>query len=388
MDKVRIGIIGLGNMGSCHVKSVRAVPKAELTAVCDLNAKKGAEIAADNNCRAFTDAEEMFRSGLIDAVIIATPHYDHTPLTIAAFAAGIHVLCEKPIAVHKADAQKMIAAHAARPELRFAAMFQQRTLKAHQKVKQLIVNGELGRIMRVNWVITNWFRSQSYYNSGGWRATWRGEGGGVLLNQCPHQLDMFQWFFGLPVKVRSHISIGKYHQIEVEDDVNTYCEFANGATGSFITSTGEFPGTNRLEVTGTRGRLVLEEGKISFLRTEEMVDEFCATTAESFPAIPTWTINVPYGADSNHPHQDIIDNFVNAILDPKVNLIARAEEGINSVEFANAMIYSGLNDKTVDLPLDAEVYADFLQKLIATSKFVKTETINADTDMSTSFGTR
>lgn len=388
MDKVRIGIIGLGNMGACHVKSVCAIPKAELTAVCDLNAEKGAKIAATNNCRAFTDAEEMFRSGLIDAVIIATPHYDHTPLTIAAFAAGIHVLSEKPIAVHKADAQKMIAAHAARPELRFAAMFQQRTHKAHQKVKQLIDNGELGRIMRVNWVITNWFRSQSYYNSGGWRATWRGEGGGVLLNQCPHQLDMFQWFFGLPVKVRSHISIGKYHQIEVEDDVNTYCEFANGATGSFITSTGEFPGTNRLEITGTRGRLVLEDGKISFLRTEEMVDEFCATTKESFPAIPTWTINVPYGADTNHPHQDIIDNFVNAILDPKVALIARAEEGINSVEFANAMIYSGLNDTTVDLPLDAEVYADFLQKLIATSKFVKTETVTTSTDMSSSFGTR
>jgi len=385
MDKARLGIVGLGNMGSAHVKSIGELTNATLTAVCDIDAAKAEKFAEQSGAKAFTDAEAMFRSGLIDGVIIAVPHYDHTPLTIQAFAAGLHVLTEKPIAVHKADAQRMIDAHTANPELRFAAMFQQRTLKAHQKIKQLIDSGELGKIMRVNWIITNWFRTQCYYNSGGWRATWRGEGGGVLLNQCPHQLDLFQWFFGLPTKVSTNLTIGKYHQIEVEDDVNTYCEFANGATGNFITSTGEFPGTNRLEITATRGRLVLEDGKISFLRTESLVDDVCDHSNEPFASIPTWKIDVPYGTDSNNQHRDVIANFAAAILDPKVELVAKAEEGIKSVEFGNSMLYSGLMHKPVELPLNAAEYEGFLQQLIATSKFVKAEVQATNVDMSSSF---
>lgn len=388
MNKVRVGIVGIGNMGSCHVAAVRELPHAQLTAVCDIESRKMDKVVKSTKCKAFTDAAKMFKSKLIDAVIIATPHYDHTPLAIDAFAAGLHVLTEKPIAVHKADAKKMIDAHKGCSNLRFAAMFQQRTLPAHKKLKHMIDSGEIGKIMRINWVITNWFRSQAYYNSGGWRATWRGEGGGVLLNQCPHQLDLFQWFFGLPVKIRTALSIGKYHQIEVEDDVNTYCEFANGATGNFITSTGEFPGTNRLEVTGTRGRVVLEDGRISFLRTEVPVDEFCANTPDSFPAIPTWTIDVPTGESPAAPHKDMIDNFVKAILDPDVKLIAEAEDGIRSVELGNAMLYSGLNDVSVKLPIDASIYAKFLDKLIASSKFVKKKTGKFSTGMSTSFGMR
>lgn len=234
-------------------------------------------------------------------VIIAVPHYSHTPITIQAFENGVHVLCEKPIAVTKSDAQKMIDAHAKHPELRFGLVFQQRTNEAHKKIKKLIEGGEFGKIVRVNWIVTDWFRSQSYYDSGTWRATWAGEGGGVLLNQCPHHLDLFQWFFGLPVKVRSSVSIGKYHDIEVEDDVNTYCEFADGSTGNFITSTGEFPGTNRLEIMGTRGRMVFEDGVIRFRRTEEDVNHFCRTTPESFPSMTTWDIEVPYKKDSGQP---------------------------------------------------------------------------------------
>jgi len=384
-NKVRIGIIGLGNMGSNHVGSVGRIENAQLTAVCDIDREKARKFAKLSGAKAFYDAADLFRSGLVDGVIIAVPHYDHTPLTIAAFEAGLHVLTEKPIAVHKADAQRMIAAHKAHPKLRFAAMFQQRTLKAHLKLKQLISDGEIGRIMRVNWIITNWFRTQTYYNSGGWRATWRGEGGGVLLNQCPHQLDLFQWLFGMPVMLQTHLSIGKYHQIEVEDDVNTYCEFANGATGNFITTTGECPGTNRLEITGTRGRMVLEDGKISFLRTEQPVDEFCASSPQPFATTPQWNITVPYDADSANQHQDVIANFVAAIADPQVKLIAEAEEGIRSVELANAMIYSGLNKTAVKLPLNAAQYERFLKKLIATSRFVKKDVKAVEADMNSSF---
>lgn len=208
--KVRIGVIGVGNMGPGHVRAIKNIPEAELVAVCDRIKERADKYAkeAGPQCRAFYSTDELFASGCVDAVTIAIPHYDHCPVTIAAFEHGLHVLCEKPITVTKSMAQKMIDAHARHPELRFGLMFQQRTHQAHRKIKELIEKGEFGRILRVNWIITDWFRTQSYYDSGSWRATWAGEGGGVLLNQCPHNLDLFQWFFGLPVKVRSFLSIG------------------------------------------------------------------------------------------------------------------------------------------------------------------------------------
>ena len=387
MEKVRIGVIGVGNMGPGHVRAIKNIPEAELVAVCDRIKERADKYAkeAGPQCRAFYSTDELFASGCVDAVTIAIPHYDHCPVTIAAFEHGLHVLCEKPITVTKSMAQKMIDAHARHPELRFGLMFQQRTHQAHRKIKELIEKGEFGRILRVNWIITDWFRTQSYYDSGSWRATWAGEGGGVLLNQCPHNLDLFQWFFGLPVKVRSFLSIGKYHDIEVEDDVNTYCEFADGSTGNFITTTGEFPGTNRLEISGTRGRMVFEEGVIRFRRTEEPVDEFCRTSRESFPSIPTWDIVIPTKKDTGHPHQDVIDAFVKAILDPEKKLIAEGEEGIRAIEFGNAMLYSGLKNETVTLPMDTDKFDAMLQDLIRNSRFTKKEAKETVVDMGNSF---
>ena len=385
MKKVRIGIIGLGNMGSEHVKFVSHIEKAELAAVCDLVREKADKFAAQSGAKAFYDAETLFHSGAVDGVILAVPHYFHTPLAISAFEHGIHVLCEKPEAVTKSDAQKMNDAHAKHPELVFELMLQQRTSGAHRKIKQLIEAGEIGEIMRVNWIITNWFRSQSYYDSGSWRATWKGEGGGVLLNQCPHNLDLFQWFFGLPKEVYSLAEIGKYHEIEVEDAVNTICRFENGATGNFITSTGEFPGTNRLEITGTRGRLVYEDGKIQFRRTEVDVKKFCASTEQSFPSIPTWEIEIPYEKDTLPAHQIIVSNFVDVILDRSVKQIAYGEEGIRSVELGNAMLYSGLNHCTVTLPMDTAAYDAMLKKLIAESVGRRREIKSAAVNMGNSF---
>ena len=387
MEKVRIGIIGVGNMGSAHITNVQNVPEAVLAAICDRDKERADKMAkiAPKDCRVFYSADELLNSGTIDAVIIAVPHYDHTPIAIQAFEKGIHVLCEKPVAVTKSLAQKMIDAHAKHPELRFGLMFNQRTRQAHRKIKQMIDNGEFGRIVRVNWTVTDWFRSQSYYDSGSWRATWAGEGGGVLLNQCPHHLDLFQWFFGLPVKVRSTVSIGKYHEIEVEDDVNTYCEFADGSTGNFITSTGEFPGTNRLEISGTRGRMVFEDGVIRFKRTEVDVNEFCRTTPESFPFMDMWEVVVPTRKENGHEPQDVIEAFVKAVLDPKAELVARGEEGIRSVEFGNAMLYSGLKGEEVSIPMDTEKFDAMLHELIKDSKFQKKAVKAAIVDMGNSF---
>ncbi len=386
MKKVRIGIIGVGSMGSHHCTLVKETATTELVAVCDIDRAVADARAKEHGVKAWYDGGKLIASGTVDAVMIATPHYAHTPLAIAALDHGVHVLCEKPIAVHKADAAKMIAAHKRHPKLKFAAMFQMRTNPLYRKVKELLDGGELGKILRVNWIITNWFRSQAYYNSGGWRATWQGEGGGVLLNQCPHNIDMCQWLFGMPERVRAFCHFGKYHDIEVEDDVTAYFEYPGGATGVFITTTGEAPGTNRLEITCDRGRVIVEDGQIRFDRLETPIREFCRTTETKFDVPARWEVRVPVNHQAGSEHQRIIANFADAILNG-TPLIAPAPEGINSVELANGMLFSSFLGKTVELPLDAAAYEKQLQKLIRTSTFKKKKPAKAakSEGMGTSF---
>jgi predicted dehydrogenase len=381
--KLRIGVVGLGNMGSGHLKFIKETPTCELGAVCDICKAKADKFAAEYGVKAYYDAKKMFASGDIDAAIIAVPHYSHPDLSIAAMEKGLHVITEKPLAVHKLDAQRMIDAHKKHPKVKFAAMFQQRTDDAHKKLKELIDSGELGKIIRVNWTITNWYRTESYYASGGWRATWGGEGGGVLLNQCPHNLDLFQWFFGMPSKIRANCHIGKYHKIEVEDEVTAYMEYKNGMTAVFITSTGEAPGTNRLEIAADRGRVVLEGGKITFTRNTESMIKFCKENPNGFATPQTWDVSIPAAAGASH--QKIIANFADAVLKGE-KLWTPAEEGINAVELATSMLYSSFNDCTVELPLDAVKYDKMLKKLIKSSKFVKAPVKEQHVDMAASFG--
>ncbi|XHR30862.1 MAG: Gfo/Idh/MocA family protein [Chthoniobacteraceae bacterium] len=365
MNSLRLGIVGLGNMGSTHARSILDgnIPRVKLAAVCD-NAADLSAYAKD--AKIFTSSAEMIRSGEIDAILICTPHYDHTTIGIDALQNGLHVLCEKPISVHKADAQRLIAAHT-NPKQVFAAMFNQRTDPHYTKVRALIESGELGAIRRVNWIITNWFRTHAYYNSGGWRATWGGEGGGVLLNQCPHNLDLFQWLFGLPDRVRAFCSFGRYHDIEVEDDVTAVMHYKDGKTAVFITSTGETPGTNRLEITAERGRIVIEDGSVKWIRNEIPTGEFSRITEESFGRPEIWNVEIPV-ANSGEQHNGILKNFAAAVLDG-TPLIAPAEEGIRSVELGNAMLMSAFLDQEIELPLDAAHYEQLLKEKIATSKF-------------------
>lgn len=328
-------------------------------------------------------AKDLMASGLVDAVIIAVPHYDHIDLTIQAFEHGLHVITEKPIAVTAKDAQRGIEAHKKYNKLLWSAMFNQRTNPAYRKVRELVKNGHIGEIQRTNWIITNWFRSQAYYNSGGWRATWGGEGGGVLVNQCPHNLDLWQWICGMPNRITATIGIGKYHKIEVEDEVTAYAEYANGATGLFITSTGEAPGTNRLEITGDKGKIICDgSNKIEIVSTDESIRHLCATTPSSFPQVVTHHHTLEVGGESLQ-HVGILRNFVEALLDGKP-LLAPAEEGIHGVELANAMIMSGLTNKPVPVPTDHEAYDKLLKKLIKGSTFKKT-VVKAEVDMGASF---
>ena len=368
MNKVRIGIVGMGNMGKFHADylSKNKVGRCELTAVSDAFA---ASLEPYKHLKTFERSEDLIRSGAVDAVIIATPHYLHTTIGIDAMNQGLHVLVEKPVSVHKADCERLFAAHQANPQLVFAAMFQMRTDPKYKKIKNLIDSGELGRLVRINWIITDWFRTETYYASGGWRATWKGEGGGVLLNQCPHNLDLLCWFFGTPSRVRGFCQIGQYHDIEVEDQVTGYLEFPNGGTGVFVTSTGEAPGTNRLEIAGERGKVVLEDGVIRYTRNEASMIEFSKTAKGGFSRPEVWNVEIPF--DNTGPqHHVIAQNFVDAILD-RSPLISPAEEGLYSVELANALLYSSLTGQTIQLPLDGQAYEQKLQQLIAESKFEK-----------------
>ena len=351
-----MGVIGVGGMGGGHAQNILngKVTGAELTAVADIAPDLAKKYPGQ---KAFSSGEDLIRSGAVDAVLIATPHYSHTPLGIAALDQGLHVLVEKPISVHKADCERLIAAHKDKKVV-FAAMFNQRTDPLYRKLRQLITDGELGEIRRINWIVTNWFRPDSYYGSGGWRATWAGEGGGVLLNQCPHNIDLWQWLFGMPKSIRGFCGFGKHHKIEVEDEVTAYMEYANGTTGVLITSTGEAPGTNRLEVAAERGKVVLENGEFRFTRNEIPSSEFSRTSKDRFAAPATWDIRVPIPAGGQQ-HLEIMQNFADAILNG-APLIAPAEEGINSVELSNAMIFSTIQNSTIDLPLDSAAYAKWL----------------------------
>ncbi len=389
MKKVRIGIIGLGSMGAAHAQWILAgkTPRIELAAVADTDPEL---LKPFSQIRSFAGGSDLIKAGLVDAVLIATPHYSHTTLGIQALKAGLHLLVEKPISVHKADCERLIAAAKAAQRggerIVFAAMFNQRTNLHYRKLRELLQGGELGEIQRIQWTITNWFRSQSYYSSGGWRATWAGEGGGMLLNQCPHNLDMFQWLFGMPDRVTAFCEFGRYHAIEVEDSVTAYLEYKNGPTATFIAATGEAPGTNRLEIACDRGRIVLENGKIEFIRTEVPVGEFCRTSPARWSTPDVWNVQIPVAGEGAQ-HIGILNNFADAVLDG-VPLIAPAEEGIHSVELANAMLLSTFERKAIELPLNAARYEKALKKKIAESKFKKQVVKSAPVqrDLSNSFG--
>ena len=372
MEKVKIGIIGIGGMGTNHAEYLSAgeIAGAELAAVCDVREAR-LEWARQNlgsAVRVFDSAEALFASGAADAVLIATPHYFHPPLAIQALECGLHVMSEKPAGVYTRQVRAMNEA-AARSDKVFGVMFNQRARGEHQKLKELVDSGELGEIVRTNYLITDWFRAQSYYDGGGWRATWAGEGGGVLVNQCPHNLDLWQWICGMPTRVRAFVGMGKYHDIEVDDDVTAYVEYENGATGVFITTTGEAPGTNRLEISGDRGKLLLEDGNITFWRTEVPVSRFRREWKGGFGSPEVWKCAIPFPVGGQE-HRGITRNWVEAILQG-TPLLARGEEGINGVELANAMLLSSWTDDWASIPVDEDLFYRMLQEKIESSTVSK-----------------
>lgn len=380
-NTIRVGIIGIGNMGTAHAVCLQkgAVDGLSLGAVCDCDPQKRA-ICVEKfpNVPFFGDWQALITSQTVDAVIIATPHRLHARIAQAALEAGLHVMCEKPVDITVSAARRLNEA-ATKSDCVFGIMFNQRTNPLFAKARELVQSGTIGAIKRTNWLITNWYRTQAYYDSGDWRATWAGEGGGVLLNQAPHNLDLWQWICGMPTRLMAFCPVGKYHNIEVEDEATLFVEYENGATGCFVTSTGEFPGTNRLEIVGDRGQLVLEKGVLKHWQLETSERDFCFSCTAGFAEIPhTYTEYTP-----DHPetaHQGILQNFANAILHGEP-LLASGTDGIFELTLSNAAYLSAWNNNQwIDLPLDSEAFDRQLAERCATSAFRERVTHEAAQD--------
>lgn len=378
MDKVRFGIIGIGKMGSLHCLRFthELIKNGTLTAVCDISPER--KEWAEKNLKAkgvefFDDYKSLIDSGKVDAVLVATPHYDHPVIATYALSKGLHTLIEKPAGVYTKAIRELNEYAATKPELTFGIMYNQRTNKLYRFAKELVETGRLGEMKRINWIITNWYRPQAYYNQGGWRGTWAGEGGGVLINQCPHQLDLFQWLGGMPSMIRGYAKVGRNRDINVENDVTAYMEYPNGATGVFITSTHDFPGTNRLEIDGDKGKIVIENNKLVFTELEVAESVFNATNKKFMPSIPSHKtvkrmsklgelmMNV-FGQ-----HTGIINNFTNHIIDGEP-LIAPGVEGIRGLTISNAIHLSSWTGEAVELPIDEDKFIAELEKRKAEEK--------------------
>ena len=378
MDKVRFGIIGIGKMGSLHCLRFThgLIKNGTLTAVCDISPERNEW--AEKNLKAkgvefFDDYKSLIDSGKVDAVLVATPHYDHPVIATYALSKGLHTLIEKPAGVYTKAIRELNEYAATKPELTFGIMYNQRTNKLYRFAKELVETGRLGEMKRINWIITNWYRPQAYYNQGGWRGTWAGEGGGVLINQCPHQLDLFQWLGGMPSMIRGYAKVGRNRDINVENDVTAYMEYPNGATGVFITSTHDFPGTNRLEIDGDKGKIVIENNKLVFTELEVAESVFNATNKKFMPSIPSHKtvkrmskvgelmMNV-FGQ-----HTGIINNFTNHIVNGEP-LIAPGADGIRGLTISNAIHLSSWTGEAVELPIDEDKFIAELEKRKAEEK--------------------
>lgn len=381
MKDIRMGIIGIGNMGSVHAANIAAgkVPGMVLGGLCDISDERK-EYCKEKypNVAFFSDYKEMYKSGEIDAVIVAVPHYDHPKMVIEGFAAGLHVISEKPAGVYTKQVLEMNEA-AKKTDKVFGIMYNQRTNTLYGKLRQMIKEGQLGELKRINWIITTWYRPQAYHDSSSWRSTWADEGGGALINQNPHQLDLWQWMFGMPEKIMSHVSFGRYYDIEVEDDVTVFMQYDNGVTGVYVTSTGEAPGTNRLEVVADMGKIVIENSQMTFYRNVISEREFNKNNKVPFGAPETWKCEIPV-REEGEQHVGILKDFVKAVNEG-TPLLAPGIEGINGLTISNAIHYSAWTGDWANVKnFPHDEFYKLLEEKIKTSKR-KTNTKKVSSDL-------
>ena len=369
MKTVKVAVIGIGNMGSAHASCIvkNEINGMSLTAVCDISHKKLETFSQKYpHIKCYESYEKLFEDKVCDSVIIAVPHPLHAEIAICAFKHGLNVMLEKPADIAVSRVQKLNE-EAEKSGKIFGIMFNQRTNPLYHKAREIVKSGSLGELKRTVWIITNWFRTQSYYDSGDWRATWSGEGGGVLLNQAPHNLDLWQWICGMPDSVTAFCDVAKYHNIEVEDDATIFTRYKNGATGVFMTSTGEYPGTNRLEISGDLGKIVLENGVLKRYKLKEPISEVIVKSKEGFAQIDYDYEEIKQEKPETS-HRGILQNFANVVLFGE-ELISPGYDGINELTLSNAAYLSQWQgNREIALPFDSELFDNLLAEKIKQSK--------------------
>ncbi|WP_339725112.1 Gfo/Idh/MocA family oxidoreductase [uncultured Paraglaciecola sp.] len=380
MSDLRLGVIGLGNIGQQHIKHIQsgAVQHCVITA---LASRGESPLATQINATHFNDYRELIDSGLCDAVLIATPTMSHLEMGLYALQKGLHVLMEKPLGLSIAQGQALLAATGA--EQVFALMLNQRVAPVFAKMKSVMDAGTLGELQRTHWTMTNWFRPEVYFQVSDWRATWRGEGGGLLLNQCIHNIDIFQWLTGMPIAVQGFCGFGKYHNIEVEDEATAYFEYENGATGIFVGSTGEAPGVNRLDIVGDKGMLSFDGDRLLLTENSPSTSQYNSETKDMFGQPSNQQVDIT-PSESVNQHAIVINNFVQAILQQEP-LIAPAIQGIDSLAIANGILWSAWSGQRITFPLDGLGYQAALDEKLEHSGLRKKSDIKTNIDMEASY---
>jgi predicted dehydrogenase len=376
-DKVRLGIIGLGTQGSMYAKFIAdgLVPNMVIGAIADIDPAKAVSAARDYpDVPFFDDYVAMLDSGVVDAIVTTVPHYLHPEIGIAALSRDIHALVEKPAGVYTKQVQELGEFAASRPELTFGIMFNQRNNPLYRRLKEIVDAGEIGAIRRSNWIITNWWRPQGYYDQSAWRATWGGEGGGVLVNQAPHQLDLWQWICGVPEKVFSKVAYGFRRNIAVEDEVTAVVDYGDGVTGVFVTATHDLVGTDRFEILGDAGKIVVENSKTATVtrlkKPERQLSDSMDMAdvmklfmgqldAEELCTTETIEFDSAWGAQ----HSGVLENFAANILDG-TPLLAPGSDGIKGVRLANAIHLSSWLGREVPLDFDEDEFLELLNARI------------------------
>ncbi|HVB96812.1 MAG TPA: Gfo/Idh/MocA family oxidoreductase [Chloroflexota bacterium] len=357
MEPLKLGLIGLGGMGQSHLEKEKSLGNVHFVGVADVIPSVVDEVSRTYDVPGFYGYQQLIDSGNCEAVLIAAPHPFHCPIALYAIEHGLHVLSEKPIAVTVSEADQMIDA-ANRAGVKLGVMFQTRTDPLMKRAHDLLTSGVIGDLYRSVMVASHWYRTQAYYDSGAWRGTWKGEGGGVIMNQSPHSLDLFIWLGGRPRQVQARVET-RFHRIEVEDAMEALIQYEPGHTGSFYTTTAEWPGENRMEFTGTRGKLVIQDGTLRLYRMEKTIQQELSSGVKWGKATGQWeTTEVPAAP---HGHANVVDQFARAIRQGEP-LIATGDDGRNALELANALLLSGYRQKPVNLPIDRTEYDQFLSE--------------------------
>lgn len=366
---INVAVIGIGRMGSVHARNLKKhkIRGARLVAICDVQQQAYSTFCKKHgNVPCYEDYKCMLAEIKPRAVIIATEHYFHTDIAEYCIEHGVDVLVEKPVGVSTEAVKKLISVSKAHPGVKSAVMYNQRTNPLYARAKRLVESGALGKLVRINYIITDWYRSQAYYNQGGWRASFWGEGGGALINQCIHQLDLLQWITGMPKSV-SVKAFTKNRNITVENDVTALFRYEDDVFCSFSASTHELRGTNRLEIAGDKGRIVIDGLKMkhyAFAKSEEAVNAY---TQNGYGIVRRKTSRYSYFRFNIvailGEQRKLIQNFINS-LNKNSPLLSPITDGLNAVELINAAYLSAWENKEIEIPIDDRHYADMLSSKI------------------------